>query len=172
VKYSRGVNLRRKIVTSVFIVSVAISVIFLVYAGDLYFRTSCLTNGVSVSIQASDIEQRESGMVLRSVFLLENPSSLSFKVTYVREEVYDGPSLETRLGDTYISAASGSYIAFVNESSDVTIDVTVPLTKAPSSEDLMVKVYMRFADIPIIDSMYLTRYLSLPLNASGEGGIR
>lgn len=161
-----------KIVTSAFIASVLFSAIFLVYAGDLYFKTYSLAHGVRISIQASDIEQSNSSMVLKNVFLLENPSSLSFKVTYVREEVYDDSNFEKRLGESYIARFSGDYVVFVMGLSNSTIDMSVSLGEAPSTEDLFIKVYMRFAGIPIIDSMYFTRYLSLPLNASGEGGIR
>jgi len=162
---------RYKIVTSAFIASVIISAIFLVYAGDLYFKTCCLTYGVRISIQASDIEQSASGMVVKNILLLENPSSLSFKVTCVKEDVYDDSNFEAKLGDTYISALSGSYIVLVKEFSNATIDLTVSLTKIPSNENLLIKVYMRFVDIPLLESLYLTRYFSLPLNVSSEEGI-
>jgi hypothetical protein len=162
---------RYKIVTSAFIASVIISAIFLVYAGDLYFKTCCLTYGVRISIQASDIKQSASGMVVKNILLLENPSSLSFKVTYVKEDVYDDSNFEAKLGDTHITALSGSYIVLVKEFSNATIDLTVSLAKIPSNENLLIKVYMRFVDIPLLESLYLTRYFSLPLNVSSEEGI-
>jgi len=160
---------RYKIVTSAFIASVIISAIFLVYAGDLYFKTCCLTYGVRISIQASDMNA--SSMVVKNVLLLENPSSLSFKVTYVKEDVYDDSNFEAKLGDTYISALPGSYIVLVKESSNATVDLTVSLAKIPSNKNLLVKVYMRFDDIPLLESLYLTRYFSLPLNVSSEEGV-
>lgn len=154
---------------SAFIASVIISAIFLVYAGDLYFKTCCLTYGVRISIQASDMNA--SSMVVKNVLLLENPSSLSFKVTYVKEDVYDDSNFEAKLGDTYISALPGSYIVLVKESSNATVDLTVSLAKIPSNKNLLVKVYMRFDDIPLLESLYLTRYFSLPLNVSSEEGV-
>jgi hypothetical protein len=157
--------------TSAFIASVIISAIFLVYGGDLYFRTCCLTYGVRISIQASDMEQKASGMIVKNVFLLENPSSLSFKVIYVKEEVYDDSNFKTMLGDTYKSSLSGSYIVLVNGFSNATIDLTVPLAESPSKENLLIKVYMLFVDIPLLGSLYLTRYFSLPLNVSLVEGI-
>jgi len=160
---------RYKIVASAFIASVIISAIFLVYAGDLYFKTCCLTYGVRISIQASDMNA--SSMVVKNVLLLENPSSLSFKVTYVKEDVYDDSNFEAKLGDTYISALPGSYIVLVKESSNATVDLTVSLAKIPSNKNLLVKVYMRFDDIPLLESLYLTRYFSLPLNVSSEEGV-
>lgn len=161
--------MRYKIVASAFIASVIISAIFLVYAGDLYFKTCCLTYGVRISIQASDMNA--SSMVVKNVLLLENPSSLSFKVTYVKEDVYDDSNFEAKLGDTYISALPGSYIVLVKESSNATVDLTVSLAKIPSNKNLLVKVYMRFDDIPLLESLYLTRYFSLPLNVSSEEGV-
>jgi outer membrane protein assembly factor BamA len=159
-----------KIGSSAFIASVIISAVFLGYAGDLYYKTCCLTYGLRVSVQASDIEQSASGMVLKSAFLLENPSSLDFKVTYVREEVYDDSDFEASLGDTYKSTSPGAYLALVKGFSNATIDLTVSLARVPSSENLFVKVYMRFVDVPLLGSLYLTRYFSLPLNVSSEEG--
>jgi len=167
----KGIHVRFRIMALAFTASVIISTVFLVYAGDLYFKTCCLTYGVRISIQDSDIEQSASSMVVKNVFLLENPSSLSFKVTYVREEVYDGADFETRLGETYISTPPNSYIVFVNGFSNATVDLTVSLSKNPSKQDLLIKVYMRFVDIPILDSLYLTRYFNLPLNVSSEEGV-
>jgi len=110
-------------------------------------------------------------MVVKNVLLLENPSSLSFKVTSLKEDVYDDSNFEAKLGEAYISALPGSYIVLVKEFSNATIDLTVSLAKIPSNENLLIKVYMRFVDIPLLESLYLTRYFSLPLNVSSEEGI-
>lgn len=153
-----------KVRTSAFIASVIISAIFLVYSGDLYLKYYCVTYGVRISIQTSDMEQEASSMILKNVFLLENPSSTSFKVTYIKEEVYDDSSFEAMLGDTYKSSLPSSYIVLVNGFSNATMDLTVPLGQSPSKENLLIKVYMVFVDVPLLGSLYLTRYF--PLNVS------
>lgn len=140
--------------------------IFLVYAGDLYFRTCCLTYGVHVSIQAYDVERDTSHTIFKNVLLLKNPSSLSFKVTYVKEEVYGDSHSEAMLGETYKSTSPGSYLTLVDNFSNVTIELEVPLSKSPSNENLFIKVYMRFEGIPILGSLYLTQSFSISLPES------
>lgn len=161
-----------RILTLVFIASVLISSIFLVYAAVLYFDTSSLTRGVRVSIQTGSVEQSNSSIVLKNVILIENPSPLSFTVTYVQERVYDDPNFANELGQSFIARFSGDYITLVTKLSNSTINFSVSLTKAPSTNNVFVIVSMRFADIPILESYYLTRYFSVPLNASSGGGIR
>jgi hypothetical protein len=159
-----------RIFTLAFIASVTISGIFLAYTGNMYFNTCMLTYGVRISIPTYHIERSNSSITVKNAFLLENPSSLSFKVTYIREEVYDDHNLETELGEIYKSVSSGSYIVLVNAFSNATINLTVPLAESPSTKNLYVKTYLLFVGIPILGSLYPTRYFSL-LNVTVVEGI-
>jgi len=152
-----------------FITTVMVSAIFLIYTGDLYFKTYCLTHGVHVSIQTLNIEQGASGIFVENTVFLENPSSLSFKVTYIKEEIYNDPNFKVRLGSNHISGFSGSYIVLVRPFSNATVHLTVSIDEIPLNEKLFIVVYMRFDDIPILRSLYLTRYFGLPFNVSSGG---
>lgn len=141
--------MRYKIRVLTFIVTVIISVCFLIYMGKLYFETYSLAYGVRVSIKNLVINTET--LSVNSDFLIENPSAIDFKITYIKEEVYIGSKMLGVHIKRNLQIKVGAF-------SNVSISVTVKVDEIFLDGKLFIKLFMYLEDIPITGSMYLSQH--------------
>ena len=141
--------------TLMFTITTFASIIFLSYTGDLYFKTFLVAHKTEISVYNALIENNNT---LKITLLIKNTSPLSFKITYVKEEIYRDKNFNVKIGEHHKSAYSGFSLITVFPFSNVTLTSKVRLESAPTSSDIFIKVYMRFDDVPIVKSLYITRF--------------
>ena len=155
----------KKIMTLTIIAITLSSLVFLIYTGSLYLKTFTLSHKIRISIQSLEVEQKNESFSVKTVFLLENPSELSLKITYLQEEIYSDSQFKHLLGRSMKKSPvfiPGSYLVLINAFSNDTLQIIVSLSKAPEKK-LFIKFDMRVEDVPIVHVLYVTRHFSWKL---------
>lgn len=136
----------------VFMVTTLISLSFIVYVANLYFDIYTLTYRFHVSVQNVHLVHHDSSFFLESVLLLENPSKLDLKISYVQQEIYLDPYYRVRVDDRIHNFLVGTneYVALVRQFSNSTLTVKVRLVKDISSNPrLWFLFFIRIDGIPL-----------------------
>ena len=156
--------LMKRILTLIIVGITLCSFIFLTYTGSLYFKTFILSHKMRISIRSVKVEQKDESFSVKIVFLLENPSELTLKATYVKVGIYRDSFFSNLLGESFKKSHTnfpGSYVILVNSFSNSTLPINVNVNELPNS--FFVKFNMRVEDVPIVHALYITRHFSWKL---------
>jgi hypothetical protein len=155
---------REKIVMYLFLTTIMISLVFLVYTSYVYFNTYTLSSELQLSIEEFNVTAQESSILVRTVLLFGNPSNLQLKITHVHEELYADLGHTYLLGDSYVRPLAGDdYVLLVSPFSNetTTINITIDALEGSITEWFIV-LKIRIMDVPFVEKLYLTRYLTWP----------
>jgi len=138
------------------------SFVFIIYTGDLYYKTFILSHKIQVLIQSLELQQKNESFLVKSTFLIKNPSSFTLKISYLKEEIYRDSHFRYMIGQKFKRSAStnpGSYLITINPFSNGTLSITTNIDEVPNHGKLFIKVTVFIPDIPIVNALYVTRYL-------------
>lgn len=136
----------------VYMVTALISLAFLVYVASLYFDTYALTYRFHISVQDVYLVHQDSSFFLETVLLLENPSKLDVKISYVQQKIYLDPYYEVRADERYQNFLrdTSKYVALVRPFSNDTLTMKVRLVKDISSNPRIWFLFsIRIEDVPL-----------------------
>jgi len=153
--------LPKKVLTLIIVGTILSSLIFLIYTGILYYKVFTLSHKIQISIQSLGIKQENESFSVKITFLLENPSELSLKATYLQVEIYSDSHFTHLLGRSLKRSSfsiHGPYIALINAFSNGTILINIGISEIPENKQLFIKIAIRVEDVPIVNALYITRY--------------
>lgn len=153
-----------KLVMFLFLATIMISSILLVYTGYVYFNTYTLSSELQLSIKEFNVTAQESSMLVHTALLFGNPSKLQLKISHVHEELYADLGHTNLLGDSYLRPLTeDDYVLLVSPfcNGTATINITVDALEGSITEWFIV-LKIRIIDVPFVEKLYLTRYLTWP----------
>jgi LEA14-like dessication related protein len=134
------------------------SLVFLAYTALTYFDVYTLSKKVSISLRAFNVTVQGNDTVVETQFMLENPSRLGLKVTYIDQEVYQDPAFNVKLGMSYLR---GVHVPPFSEGAVIMRTLLDGFSSGVSNVTLFLTVHMTAGDVPVIDIFHMTEYFVL-----------
>ena len=138
---------------------VLISVAFLSYFAYQYFNAYALLYKFHISVQALEVERQDSKSFAKTTLLLENPSRLDLKISYIQERIYLG---EIRVDDPARNFIKFDYLVttFSNNSLTMRILLDQEFQNEDSNNVWDMLLYILIKDVPLLGDQMCTRFVS------------
>jgi len=150
-----------RVFTSLYVITVMVSLFYLTYTSFVYFDVYTLARRSYVSAQYSRLELKDSDTIVETTFILQNPSKLELKVSYIKQEIYQYSNYKGLLGESFVRK---DYIIRVPPFSNGTVTVQTLLENflpEDSNVNLFLIVHVRVEDVPVINYFHLKEYFAL-----------
>lgn len=138
---------------------VLISVAFLSYFAYQYFNAYALLYKFHISVQALKVEREDSKSFAKTTLLLENPSQLDLKISYIQERIY---LKETRVDDPARNFIKIDFLVtpFSNNTLTMRILLNQKFQNEDSNDVWHMLLYILIEDVPLLGDQMCTEYVS------------
>jgi len=137
---------------------VLISVAFLSYFAYQYFNAYALLYKFHISVQALEVERQDSKSFAKTTLLLENPSRLDLKISYIQERIYLNG---TRVDDPAQNFIKIDFLVIAFSNNTLTMRILLDQKFQKDSNDVWdMLLYILIKDVPLLGDQMRTRYVS------------
>ena len=144
--------------TVVPVMIVLISVAFLSYFAYQYFNAYALLYKFHISVQALEVERQDSKSFAKTTLLLENPSRLDLKISYIQERIYLNG---TRVDDPAQNFIKIDFLVIAFSNNTLTMRILLDQKFQKDSNDVWdMLLYILIKDVPLLGDQMRTRYVS------------